>query len=80
MKNFFVSYSRADRQWAEWIAWQLERAEFTTVLQAWDFRSGTSFVDEMDRATKEAERTIAVLSPDYLTSEFAAPLMANATR
>lgn len=68
MKNFFISYNREDRPWAEWIAWQLEEAEYTTVLQAWDFRPGSNFVLEMQQATKEAERTIAVLSPDYLTS------------
>ena len=40
MKDFFISYNSADRQWAEWIAWQLEEAGYTTVLQAWDFRPG----------------------------------------
>ena len=66
MKHFFISYNRADRTWAEWIAWQLEEAGYTTVLQAWDFRPGSNFVLEMQKAAKEAERTIAVLSPDYL--------------
>ena len=23
-KDFFISYNKADREWAEWIAWQLE--------------------------------------------------------
>ena len=36
--DFFISYTSADRAWAEWIAWQLEAAGFTTLLQAWDFR------------------------------------------
>lgn len=39
-KDFFVSYNRADRAWVEWISWQLEEAEYTTVLQAWDFSPG----------------------------------------
>jgi S-adenosylmethionine-diacylglycerol 3-amino-3-carboxypropyl transferase len=26
MKHFFISYNKADRQWAEWIAWELEAA------------------------------------------------------
>ena len=69
MKDFFVSYNRADRVWAEWIAWQLEATGYEVVLQAWDFRPGSNFVVEMDEATKQAERTIAVLSPDYPTSE-----------
>lgn len=43
------------------------------MLQAWDFRPGSNFVLEMDRAAKEAEHTIAVLSPDYLTARYTAP-------
>jgi tetratricopeptide (TPR) repeat protein len=72
-KNFFISYHKADRSWAEWIAWHLEEAGYTTVLQAWDFLPGTNFVLEMQRSTAEAQRTIAVLSPDYLTSSFTQP-------
>ncbi|MCH8289827.1 toll/interleukin-1 receptor domain-containing protein, partial [Candidatus Poribacteria bacterium] len=37
MRDFFVSYNRADRAWAEWIAWHLEEAGYTVVIQAWDF-------------------------------------------
>lgn len=73
MKNFFISYNRADRSWAEWIAWHLEDAGYTTVLQAWDFRPGSNFVLKMQKAVSGAERTIAVLSPDYLTSSFTQP-------
>jgi tetratricopeptide (TPR) repeat protein len=73
MKDFFISYNSADRQWAEWIAWQLEEVGYTTVLQAWDFRPGSNFVLEMQRAATEAERTIAVLSPDYLGARFTQP-------
>ncbi len=72
-KNFFISYNRADRSWAEWIAWHLEEAGYTTVVQAWDFRPGSNFVVDMQSAASGAERTIAVLSPDYLTSSFTEP-------
>lgn len=78
VKDFFVSYNKADRTWAEWIAWQLEEAGSSTVLQAWDFRPGGNFVLDMQQAAAEAERTIAVLSPDYLTSRFAQPEWAAA--
>ncbi len=57
MKNFFVSYNSADRAWAEWMAWELEQAGFTTVIQAWDFRPGSNFVLDMQRAASDAERT-----------------------
>jgi tetratricopeptide (TPR) repeat protein len=70
MKDFFISYNKADRAWAEWIAWQLEEARYTVVVQAWDFRPGGNFVVDMDDAAADCKRTIAVLSPDYLTSGF----------
>src|SRR5262245_34632846 len=73
MNDFFISYNKADRQWAEWIAWQLEEAGFTTIIQAWDFRPGGNFVLDMQRASTQSERIIAVLSPDYFASQFTAP-------
>ncbi len=77
-KDFFVSYNRADRAWAEWTAWQLEEAGYTVVIQAWDFGAGGNFVLDMQKAATESERTIAVLSPDYLTSKFTQPEWAAA--
>jgi hypothetical protein len=71
-KDFFISYNKADRPWAEWIAWQLEEEGYSVILQDWDFRPGSNFVHEMDKASKQAERTILVLSPDYLRSPFTA--------
>ena len=50
-KDFFISYNSKDRDWAEWIAWHLEEAGFRTVLQAWDFRTGSIFVLNMQQAT-----------------------------
>ncbi|MDI3563457.1 toll/interleukin-1 receptor domain-containing protein [Bradyrhizobium sp. Arg816] len=77
MPDFFVSYTSADRAWAEWIAFVLEEAGFSTVIQAWDFRPGSNFVLEMQKAS-EADRTIMVLSPDYLKSQFTSPEWAAA--
>ncbi len=79
-KDFFISYTHADQRWAEWIAWQLEEADYTTILQAWDFYAGGNFVLDMDNAIKQAKRTIAVLSPDYLVSRFTRPEWAAAFR
>jgi hypothetical protein len=76
--DYFISYTSPDKIWAEWIGWVLEEAGATVCLQAWDFAPGSNFVLEMQRATASAHRTIAVLSPDYLTSRFAAPEWAAA--
>lgn len=78
MVHFFISYNHADGAWAEWLAWQLEAAGYSTVNQAWDFRPGANFVLEMQRATTEAERTIAVLTPGFLQSLYTAPEWAAA--
>ncbi len=78
MDHFFISYNKADRDRAQWIARQLRDADYTVIIQADDFGPGSNFVLEMDRAAKEAERTIAVLSPDYLTALFTHPEWAAA--
>ncbi len=68
--DFFISFTSADATWAKWIATELEKAGHTTVSQVQDFRPGHDFVHEMHRAVTSARRTIAVLSPEYLDSEF----------
>ncbi|WP_170991236.1 toll/interleukin-1 receptor domain-containing protein [Herbidospora galbida] len=72
-RDFFISYNQADLAWAEWIAWHLESADYTTIIQRWDFRAGANFVLKMQEATEKAKSVIMVLSPDYLTSDFTAP-------
>jgi TIR domain len=69
-RDFFISYTAVDEPWARWIAVTLERAGYTTLLQAFDFRPGSDFIHLMQRATSGAARTIAVLSPAYLGSTF----------
>src|SRR3982750_1359861 len=70
-RDFFISFNQAERAWATWIAWVLEEAGYTVFFQDWDFTG--NFVLEMDRAHTRSRRTIAILSPDYLTSRFTAP-------
>jgi tetratricopeptide (TPR) repeat protein len=71
-RDFFISYTGADQSWAEWIADTLEQDGHTTLLQAWDFRPGSDFVEQMHQAIEQTKRTIAVLSERYLASIFAA--------
>jgi len=78
VKDFFISYNSADKTWAEWTAWTLDEAGYTTILQAWDFRPGSNFVLEMQRATSETKHTIAILSPAYLNALYTQPEWAAA--
>jgi tetratricopeptide (TPR) repeat protein len=68
--DFFVSYSQADQAWAEWIAWILEKDGYRVLIQAWDFVPGTNWVQSMQAGTRDAARTIAVLSGEYLASVY----------
>lgn len=71
--DFFVSYTKDDRAWAEWIAWQLEEVGgFRVLVQAWDMVPGTRFVVGMQNGVTRAQRTIAVLSEAYTYSQFGA--------
>lgn len=70
--RFFVSYNHVDREWAEWVAWQVEAAGHAAVIQAWDFTPGNNFVLRMDEAVRYSDRTILILSPEFLESPFAA--------
>lgn len=68
--DFFISYTQADRRWAEWIAWQLEEAKYKVLIQAWDFVLGSNWIKAMQDGTRDSVRTIAVLSDAYLKSEY----------
>lgn len=65
-----MSYTQADRAWAEWVAWLLEEAGHRVLIQAWDFVPGSNWVRGMHVGASRAARTIAILSDDYLTSVF----------
>ena len=67
--DFFVSYTAVDRNWAEWIAWQLYQAGHEVRIQAWHSRAGGNFVGDIHEALG-AQRVLAVLSPRYLESKW----------
>lgn len=70
-KDFFVSYTGADDDWAQWIASVLKAGGYSTVMQAWDFGPGCNFVVEMHRALQRCRRLVLVYSPDYFASLYA---------
>ncbi len=68
--DFFISYTAADQEWAEWIAWQLEEAGYRVLVQVWDFIPGTNWMAGMQQGVTKAARTIALLSHAYLNSVY----------
>jgi tetratricopeptide (TPR) repeat protein len=68
-RDFFISFNQADRDWATWIAWVLDKNAYSVYFQDWDFRG--SFIDQMHQASLQTGRTLVVLSDNYLRSEYA---------
>ncbi|MDT3440706.1 MULTISPECIES: toll/interleukin-1 receptor domain-containing protein [unclassified Pseudofrankia] len=68
--DFFVSYTRVDEAWAEWIAWTLEAAGYRVLIQAWDLVPGTNWLVGLMEAVTQSVRTVAVLSEAYTQSAF----------
>lgn len=78
IRDFFISYNKADKEWAKWVAGILEEANYTTYIQAWDFIPGQNFVLEMQNAICHSKHTIIILSRDYLSSTYCQPEWAAA--
>ena len=69
-KDFFISYTSKDENWATWIAETMESKGYSTIIQAWDFQAGGSFVNDMHQAIKMCKKIILVLSEKYLKSDY----------
>jgi hypothetical protein len=69
-RDFFVSFTGADRPWAAWLLAELDAAGYSTVSQLRDFVAGSNFATEMHRAARRARRTLGVLSPQALRAPF----------
>ncbi|MBN2442557.1 MAG: toll/interleukin-1 receptor domain-containing protein, partial [Spirochaetales bacterium] len=68
--DFFISYTRRDLAWAEWIAWQLEHENYSVELDVWDWHAGDNFINKMNRALIDNKCIIIVLSRAYFSSVY----------
>lgn len=67
-EDFFISYNHKDEQYAIWIAEVLEKNDYTTIIQAWDFNPGDNLVSNINEALLGADRLIVVMSRSYMNS------------
>src|SRR4051794_5057391 len=56
----------ADNEWMHWLAFILENAGYTSIIQDNDFDK--NFTQTIDSYINRARRSIVLLSPDYLNS------------
>ena len=64
-RDFFISYTTADKTKAEWIAETLEKRGYTVYFQAWHSPPGQSFIEWMNKGISNSENFIAVWSAAY---------------
>jgi hypothetical protein len=69
--DYFISYTKADQEWARWVLWVLEQNGYTCFAQFANIPPASDFVQQMNDGLRRSRQVIAVLSPDYLRSEFA---------
>jgi len=65
-KNFFISYTKTDEDWAIWIDRSFQKAGYSTILQA----SDEGMEIEVNNALKNSECFICVLSKEYQDSPY----------
>ncbi len=63
--DLFISHAGSDQAWAEWAAWELERAGYRVELDVWDWAAGANFVVMMSDALDRADRVLALYSQAY---------------
>jgi transcriptional regulator with XRE-family HTH domain len=64
-RGFYISYDKADRLWAEWITWTLEKLGYTTFYDAWDIRPGDDLDIARSRGIRRTGYLLAILSDHY---------------
>ena len=70
MRDFFISYTKSDENYATWVAELLEQNGYKVIIQAWDFLAGENFVERIQQSLVESDKLIVILSREYLTSKW----------
>ncbi len=69
--DVFLSYSSKDRAWVRGeLLPRIEQAGIKAFIDFRDFRPGAPSIKEMARGVKECRKTLLVLTPDYVASEW----------
>jgi hypothetical protein len=71
LHDVFISHAPADREWVdEWLLPRLEQVGLRVAIDYRDFIVGLPRIENIERAIESSRRTIVVLTPDWLESEW----------
>ncbi|HEY0782221.1 MAG TPA: toll/interleukin-1 receptor domain-containing protein [Thermoanaerobaculia bacterium] len=69
--DVFISYSSADKKWVRGVLLpRIEKAGLKAFIDYRDFTRGAPSLKEMARGVKECRKTLLVLTPNYVASEW----------
>ena len=69
--DVLISHSRGDREWVdEWLLPRLEQAGLHVAVDYRDFVVGMPRIENIERMVRNSRRTIVVLTPEWLESEW----------
>ncbi len=70
MADIFVSYTSADRDWAFWIAAELEKLGHQPHVHDWEIQGGDDIYSWMENRIGGSDHVLCVTSDDYLKAPY----------
>src|SRR3954454_16546074 len=70
MADIFVSYTSSDRDWAFWIAKELEALGHTPHVHEWEIGAGDDIYAWIEKRHDEADHVLCVVSDEYLKAPY----------
>jgi hypothetical protein len=70
MADIFVSYTHSDRDWAFWIAKELEGLGHAAHIHEWEIKGGDDIYAWMEARHDAADHVLCVVSDDYLKAPY----------
>ena len=70
MSDIFVSYTSSDREWAHWIAFELESLGHVAHVHEWEIEGSGSIYAWMEKRHDAADRVLCVVSDEYLKAPY----------
>jgi tetratricopeptide (TPR) repeat protein len=70
MADIFISYTASDRDWAFWIAKELEALGQTPHIHEWEIKGGDDIYAWMEERYDAADHVLCVVSDEYLKAPY----------
>jgi tetratricopeptide (TPR) repeat protein len=70
LADIFVSYTSSDREWAHWIALELEKLDHVARVHEWEITGSDDIYAWMEKRHDAADRVLCVVSDEYFKAPY----------